>query len=336
MKILKRVRIFCILFLVCSAACRDDLERFGPTGTKNLKNECLLRTYWPKIAGEDIEFVYGFAMPYENRNRILAAWVEASIAGAEGTYMEHRSAHPSASGGDEWVIVGDPSVTTGTKTEVLFTRDTCAAALRYYWRIPEDAKGQEVSFTFNVKGSNNETVSYKMGPYAISMIDMARGLALNETNCYISIEDMAVYDIAEASANASKVDLIYLFRNIPYPETSTQSFGHAFVSPVTDADFRKDAQIPTGANNSTLVRKTYGLRDRHLDFLEPRYDFFATDIDLKSINFSDMPNYALNMYGGESGMWVETQDGRYRAYIFLNSAIVTGTAVISMKRLKMY
>ena len=332
MKKYKILSVFSILSVLFCMSCEDDLIKEGPIGTKNLKNECLLRTYWPKIAGENIEFVYGFAMPYENNNKIISAWVEASIAGADGTYMEHRSAHPSASGGDQWVVIGNPSVTNGTKTEVVFTTDTCAAALRYFWKIPEAAKGKEVKFTFSVKGSNGETVSYKMGPYKISMIDMIRNLAVNETNCYISLADMAVFDMTQAAANSAKVDLVYLYRNIPYPGTSTQSFGHAFVSPAADADYRKDVPIPAGVSNSTLIRKTYGLTDRQLSDLQ--WDYFVQDVDLQTLDFTSMPNYTINMVA-QSGLWVETQDGKYRAYIYVNSVNNNGSAVIGMKRLTM-
>jgi hypothetical protein len=45
----------------------------------------------------------------------------------------------------------------------------------------------------------------------------------------------------------------------------------------------------------------------------------------------DMPNYALGLKA-ESGVWVETIDKKYRAYIFVNSINAAGTAVISIMR----
>jgi hypothetical protein len=45
----------------------------------------------------------------------------------------------------------------------------------------------------------------------------------------------------------------------------------------------------------------------------------------------DMPNYALGLRA-EAGVWVETTDKKYRAYIFVNSINAAGTAVISIMR----
>ena len=44
-----------------------------------------------------------------------------------------------------------------------------------------------------------------------------------------------------------------------------------------------------------------------------------------------MPNYAINLKQ-DAGVWAQTADGKYRAYILFNSAATAGTAVISMKR----
>jgi hypothetical protein len=37
----------------------------------------------------------------------------------------------------------------------------------------------------------------------------------------------------------------------------------------------------------------------------------------------------------EAGAWIETADGKYRAYIYINSVNAAGTAVISIKRYAM-
>jgi hypothetical protein len=42
------------------------------------------------------------------------------------------------------------------------------------------------------------------------------------------------------------------------------------------------------------------------------------DLDFEKLNISDAPNWALNLRA-ESGAWVETADGKYRAYIYVNS-----------------
>lgn len=313
-----------LLLLLSVAACTDDIKREGPIG-KILKNDCLKRSLGPNIVGGELEFVYAMALP-RVQGRLLSASVEASIAGAADTYMEHRSAHASGSGADVFVTVGSPCINSGGKTEVTFTTDTCAAALRYYYIIPEAAKGREVSFTFTASASNGETVSYRMGPYKIAKMDMKLDMAVsNGERCYISLADMAVYDEAEAAANAAKIDLVYVYRTIP-----GVNFNHSFVSPSCDAQFRPDVAIPSGANNSSPVRKVYGLRDRHL--ARGQWGIYVDDIDLETMDFTNMPNYVVNM-AVESGMWVETQDKAYRAYIYVNSTNANGSAVISMKRL---
>ena len=326
MKLSKNLYIICVFSLLFSVACEDDLQKTGPIG-KILKNDCLKRSIGPNVVGNEIEFVYAMALP-RTEGKILSASVEASIAGAEKTYMEHRSAHADGSGADAWVTVGSPCINSGGKTEVTFIRDTCAAALRYYYIIPEAAKGKDVSFTFKVSASNGETVAYKMGPYKIAKMDMKLDLPVsNGDKCFISLADMTVYTQTEAAANAAKIDLVYLYRSIP-----GITFGHAFVSPSCDSQYRPDVSIPSGVNNSSLIRKVYGLRDRHL--ARGQWGIYVDDIDLQTLDFANMPNYVTNMTV-ESGLWVETQDRAYRAYIYVNSTNTNGSAVISMKRLAM-
>jgi hypothetical protein len=327
MSTFKKLYTICVGILLLFTACSDDFQTEGPIG-KILKNDCLKRSLGPNIEGNDIEFVYAMAIP-PKEGKILSASVEASIAGAGETYLEHRSFHTNSSGVDVGIVVGSPCATTGGKTEVNFTVDTCAAALRYFYRIPNEARGKEITFKFSVKASNGETVSYNMGPYSICRMEMKRNITVSDgAKCYISIADMAVYNETEAAANASKIDLIYLYRSIP-----GISFGHAFVSPVTDPQYRPNVIIPPGVNNNTPIRKVSNLRDRHLADLQ--YGVYVDDPDLVTIDLTNMPNYAINMIN-ELGMWVETQDKKYKAYIYINSINNSdGSAVISMKRLAM-
>jgi len=57
--------------------------------------------------------------------------------------------------------------------------------------------------------SNGEKVSIKMGDYEIATMDMKLDLNLTSTNCYISIEDMAVYNATSAAAIPDKIDLVF-------------------------------------------------------------------------------------------------------------------------------
>lgn len=298
-----------LLLVVFFNACKEE-EYALPDAKTQLQNECIKRSLGPNVVGLDLEFVYAMALGY-NAGKITSAQVEASIPGASGTYLEHRSFYTDGSGVDIPVPVGNPSVTTGAKTEVVFTKDTCAAALRYFYIIPEEARGKEVTFTFSAKASTGETVSYKMGPYQIAKMDMKLDLVLSDNNkMYLSVADMAVYNATEAAANADKIDLVYLYRSI-----SGITFAHALAAPAANPEYLPGITLPSGVANNTKYLKVYGLRDRHLARLQ--YGIYVDDVDFEKIDFTNATNYGLNMKV-ESGAWVETADGKYRAYIFVN------------------
>lgn len=318
---------FLLVLVVFFYSCEEE-EFALPEAKTEFQNDCIKRSIGPNVAGLDIEFVYAMALGYD-AGKIISAQVEATIPGAAGTYMENRSFYTNSSGIDVPVTIGNPSVTSGAKTEVVFTKDTCAAALRYYYKIPEEAKGKEVTFTFSAKASTGETVSYKMGPYTIGKVDMKLDLVLSDNNkMYLSIADMAAYNATEAASNGSKIDLVYLYRSI-----TGISFLHSLASPATDPEFLPGVTLPSGVSNSTKFLKTYGLRDRHLARLQ--YGIYIDDIDFEKIDFTGVPNYGLNMKV-ESGAWVETADGKYRAFVFVNKVDNTKKEMtVSIKRYTM-
>ena len=143
--------------------------------------------------------------------------------------------------------------------------------------------------------------------------------------CYISIAGMAVYKAADAAANAARIDLVYLYRSIP-----NISFAHALVSPAADPMYLPGVTLPAGVNRSTKVSKVWNLRDQHLARLQ--YGIFIDDLDFQQLDLSNAPNYAVNLKA-EAGTWVETADGKYKAYIYLNKVDNTNkSAQISIKR----
>lgn len=318
--------IFIGLFLFMTS-CEDD--KYEIPGTESgLQNDCIKRTLGPNVAGLNLEFAYAMALP-QDEGEIVSARVEASLSGAAGTYLENKSYYTNGSGQDIGITIGDPSVTDGTTTTVAFTRDTCAATLRYYYKIPEEARGKIVSFTFSAQASNGQTVSYEMGPYTVSKMDLKLDLiATNNAACYISIADMAIYDAAGAAANADKIDLVYLYRSIP-----GITFAHALVAPAADVQYLPGVTLPSGVNNNTKGLKAWNLRDQQLARLQ--YGVFIDDVDFQEINLSEAPNYAINMKN-ESGLWVETEDGKYRAYVYVNKVDNSKAQMtLSIKRLQM-
>lgn len=237
----------------------EEKEYTLPTPKTELQNDVIKRTIGPHLAGMNIEFAYAMALAPE-KGRLVTATVEASIPGAEGTFIDPHSYYTDGSGEDIGIPVGEPSITEGQKTNVRFVRDTSAATLRYYFKIPESAKGQSVSFNFAAEASTGEKVTYSMGPYKISKMDMKLDLALKDSSaCYISIADMAVYSPEEAAANPDKIDLVYLYRNIP-----NITFNHAIVAPSAPSQYLPGITLPNGINKTAKIRKVWGLRDQHL------------------------------------------------------------------------
>jgi hypothetical protein len=312
-----------ILIMLTSLLACTKQEYTIPDPVSQLTNDCIKRTIGPSIVSLPLEFAYAMALPKIN-GKLVSAEVEASIAGASGTFLEHRSFYTNSSGVDVPVTIGTPSTTVDKLTKVTFNVDTNASTLRYNYVIPEEARGKSVSFTFTATSSDGKTATYKMGPYAISKMDIVKNLAVsNGANAYISIEDMKVYNAAAAATNAGKVDLVYLYRATP------TTFTHALVSPGADAAYLPGVTLPSGVNRSTKLRKVFNLQDRNLSNLQ--YGIYVDDIDFTQLDMVDMPNYALGLRA-EAGVWVETTDKKYRAYIFVNSINAAGTAVISIMR----
>jgi hypothetical protein len=313
-----------IILLATTVACKKkDYEL--PTPKDVLQNDCIKRTQGPNIVGQTIEFAYAMAILAE-KGKLTTARVEASIDGAAGTWLENKSYYTNNSGVDVGIPVGNPSVTNKNITTVTFNADTNAATLRYYYIIPEAARGQSVSFTFSAESSDGETVSYKMGPYTIATMDMKKNIAVSDGSVmYISIADMTAYNATDAAAKANSIDLVYLYRSI-----STSAFNHALVSPAADKQYLPGVTLPNGVNRSTYERKAFNLQDYNLAQLQ--YGIYIDDLDFQQLDMTNDPNYAINLKQ-EAGVWVETADHKYRAYIYFNTANnTTRSAVLSMKR----
>lgn len=315
--------LLAILLLAMTSCEKKDYEL--PNAKDGLQNDAIKRSLGPNIVNDTIEFVYAMGI-LPSKGKLVSAEVEASIEGAAGTFLEHRSFYTNTSGVDVGVQVADPSVTVKEKTTVTFTKDTSAVALRYTYIVPEAARGKTVSFTFTARSSNGETATYKLGPYNVSKMDMKRLLTVvNAGNAYISIEDMAVYNDAGAAANANKIDLVYLYRTY-----TTSTFTHALVAPAADAQYLPDITLPAGVNRNTKIQKVFSLQDYDLAFLQ--YGIYIDDRDFQELDLSNAPNFAINLKA-EAGIWVETADKKYRAYVYVNSINNGGkSAVISMKR----
>ncbi|MCX6237390.1 MAG: DUF4466 family protein [Bacteroidia bacterium] len=316
-----------MLVIIFFYSCKND-EYSVPLGKTGLNNDCIKRTLGPNIVGTNIEFAYAIAMPVTT-GKIVSAQVDATIAGATGTYLENRSFYTNGSGVDVGITVGSTSVTTDTKTLVTFTKDTCASTLRYFYTIPEAARGKSVTFTFAATGSNGEKASFTMGPYVITKMDMKLDLVATDNKaCYISIADMAIFDAAGAAANPGNIDLVYLYRAI-----TGITFNHALASPAASPEYLPGITLPTGVNKSTKMSKTWALNDFNLARLQ--YGIYIDDVDFQQLDFTNAPNFVINLKA-QAGTWVETADGKYRAYIYINAVNnATPSMTVSIKRFLM-
>jgi hypothetical protein len=317
---------FSLTAVALLSSCKEE-EYAIPTLPQELQNDVIKRTLGPNLVGLDLEFAYAMAIP-KSMGKLVSAQVEATIGGAENTYLENKSYYTNSSGDDIGIEIGAKSVTDGGKTTVTFTKDTMAATLRYFYRIPASAKGKEVSFKFSATASNGQNVSYKMGPYKIAEMDMVLDLDVKDSSAaYISIEDMAVYNPTQAAANAAKIDLVYLYRVIP-----GITFTHGLVAP-SASTYLPGVTLPAGVNRSAKIQKVWALRDFHLARLQ--YGVYIDDLDFQKLDLSTAVDYAINLRA-EAGTWVETADGKYRAYIYVNSVNNGGkSAKISIKRYTM-
>jgi len=308
-----------------TASCKKEGYSL-PTAPDKLQNEAIKRTLGPNIVGQPIEFAYAMAI-LPSKGKLVSCTAEASIAGAAGTYMDNRSYYTDQTGTDVGVPVGSPSVTSGATTTVTYTVDTSAATLRYYYVIPEEARGKTVTIKFTARSSDGETISTTMGPYTITRMDMRLNMKLSNKNMmYISIGDSMVYDSAGAAAHAGSIDLVYLYRNL-----TTSAFNHALVAPAADTTYLPGVVLPPGVNRTAKLLKVFNLQDHNLAPTEQYGGTFIDDIDFQKIDLTGDPNFAINLKQG-AGVWVETTDGKYRAYIYFNAVANAGTATISMKR----
>jgi hypothetical protein len=320
--------LFFIFIAILISSC-EKKEYKLPVPKDALQNDVIKRKLGPNIVGDTIDFAYAIGIPAA-RGKIVSAQVEATIAGSSTTYIDPKSYYTNSSGLDVGIIVASPAVNSGNITSVTLTKDTNAVTFRYYYVIPPEAKGKSVSFTFSAKSSNGESVSYKMGPYTVSNMDIVRRLTVTDgAAMYVSIADMKIYSETEAAQNPGKIDLVYLYRNYV-----TGAFNHALVAPSADPTYLPGVTLPSGVSNSSRVIKVFGLQDYNLAYMQYGTTF-VDDPDLQKADFTTAPNYAIDLKA-ESGVWVETADKKFKAYVFVNSVNNSAkSAVISFKRLAM-
>lgn len=312
--------VFILSFFLALSACKKD------ENTPALRNDLIKKSMGPNLVGSKIWFSYAMGTTI---GKLSSAEALASIAGASGTGFEASSWNTSTAGAEVSVVVAKDLATTGSSSTANFI-DTIAATLRYYYVVPEKARGKRVSFSFSAKSSNGESTSFSAGEYAISNMDMIRNIVVTDNAaCYLSIKDLKAYTKAEIDANASlasNIDLVYVYR-----VKTGVNFGHALVSPAATS-YLEGAAVPSGASSSTKIDKQVNIRDQQLS--DKQYAVFIDDLDFEQLNIDRASNFVLN-FKADEGAWIVTADGTYRAYIYINSIDNAGKKMtISIKRYK--
>ncbi|MDR1154181.1 MAG: DUF4466 family protein [Bacteroidales bacterium] len=348
MKIFRNIASVILPVCVAFASCSDDSDPV-------MKNDFIKKTVSPAIAGQQLEFAYAMGAV---TGTLGTATAQASIAGAPGTGFGEYSYYTTRvalvvgetnynAGNDVPLKTVSRTSTSGTvstatmesRIDEVYTNpsvpygagmvDMKAATIRYYYVVPEEAQGKEVSFVFSSKSSAGDEASCSTPAYQVSKMDMKRLIDMaNGGARYFSIADMAAYTQAEVESGnlSSKIDFAYIYQN----GFNGFTYGHVFISPGSDPKYFAQPLIPGGwTKNKTLMEKRVDVRDAQLKGSIP--NVFIDDIDFETLDLSAATDFVLNFVNDE-GAFMKTADGKYLAYVYVNSVNSAGTIRVSIKR----
>jgi hypothetical protein len=329
---MKPNRIYWV-FLAAASLGLSACEKEEAPDVALLKNDVLKKTTGPAVVGDRLEFVYALGTLEGKLQNVKA---EATLAGGAGTGFGSRSwTTDRATGFDVPTVTATDTITNGTvSTANLIDAAGTAVSLRYYYAPTEAAKGQNVSFRFSGTSSTGKQVTISTPEYRISRMDMRRLLPVEDgKRCYVSIADLAVYTKEEVDQKnlSDKIDFVYLYR--PTMGSGNYAFGHALVA-LSNGTYLSSVGLPAAWTKSkTLLDKRVDVKDAQLR--GSGFDVYIDDIDLERTTFSNATDNAFGL-AADQGAFVQTADGVYTAYVFVNAVNNTAkTATISIKRLKM-
>ena len=312
-------------FVVLAAACKKE-DNAKPA----LQNDVLKKTTGPAIVGDRVEFVYALGT---TEGRLQNATADASIAGATGTGFGRYSYYTDRNTGiDMPVLTLKDSSTKGSASTGSFV-DTNAVSLRYYYVVPEEARGKTVSFRFSGTSTTGGQTSISTRAYQMSRMDMKRSIALADgARCYASIADMAAYTKDEVTTGnlSSKIDFVYIYRATM--GAGNYAFGHALVG-LANTQYITDLALPASwTKPATFLDKRIDVRDGQLKG-DVNTNIYLDDTDLQRTGFTNAANYTYGL-AADQGAFVKTSNGTV-AYVYVNSIDNTRkTATVSIKRLK--
>lgn len=328
--VMKKISIlsFFAVILISVVACSDE-------DNGALQNDLIKRTMSPLIVGEKINFAYAAGT---SDSKLSMMCVEASVPGGEGTNFEPYAWH-TENGVDKSEVVASDCRTEGRTSSAIII-DSQATTLRYYYVIPEEVRGKKVSFVFSTVSENGEKVSYRTPSYNVSAMDMRKLISLSgeeDGSRYFSIEDMKAYTKNEViSGNLfSKIDFIYAYAPKKNVNGNSYDYKHAFFAPAAEGFYPDDFVLPSGIEKKkTLMDKKLYVWDGQLKD-DVNTDIYVDDLDLRSQTFENSVDYVLDIRA-EGGVFMKTSDGKYAAYIYINSLDTNNKkAIIGIKRLRL-
>lgn len=314
------------LTLLAMAGCSDDENT-------TLQNDLIKRSVAPLVLGEKIEFAYAAAT---KDSKLKTFKVTASIAGAEGTNFEPYTWR-TENGSDVSVVVATDCKTEGAVSSASII-DSRTTTLRYYYVIPEELKGKNLSFIFSSTSENGETVTFKTPTYQGSSMDMRKMIELSgEENGahYFSIEDMKAYTLEEVQNGnlSSRIDFIYAFAATKTVGENSYPYKHAIFAPGAESFYPDDFSLPAGLTaKETLMDKKLYVWDGQLKN-DNNNNIYIDDLDLKAQTFENSACGILDLKA-EGSVFMKSADGKHVAYIYINSLNdKTGTMVVGIKKL---
>lgn len=307
--------------------------------------DCIDRSWGIHMVGEELSFAFAAAMPH-GTGSIASVKVVASIAGAEGTDIDVNT-YKTGNAGEEVptliakkILQSDPCA---SKVDML--RDTNAITLRYKYIIPEEARDKNVSFMFYVSNNRGEVIGREMGPVHCSRQYCKTGLEASNSRCYISLEDMAVYTYDEVVAGNKTVDVVYAYREVPTDSSpggagSVGGLNKCFMAPTSEAIHRikelSNVKLPPVERN-TKLRESAHAKDEVIE--KSKWHLYVTDEDFAAMDFerAGYSNLVTNFVTAYNCIWIETVDGKYRGWMWVNTAAGAGDSIrFGLKRYNMF
>ena len=178
MKKISWFSLYLLLYAVAVAFCSSCSDDESP-----LRNDLLRKDVGPVLVGNTLEFAY--AIGSTDGTPIKAVEVTASFPGAEGTGIAMNSRYTNPDNGEEEEVrIATETSTEGTVSKAYIV-DTVAATIRYFYVVPEAARGSKIKFHFrSITGTGEATV--QSPEYTVSNVEIFKNLSLSsgERSCF--------------------------------------------------------------------------------------------------------------------------------------------------------